>query len=432
MPNLNGTNGDDNIEVNSGTGTVNGGPGVSPVDNINARGGEDTVSVDDSTVDGNLNAGGGDDIVEVSNDSTIEGNLLGGGGDDTISVDDSTVEGNIVAASGEDVVTVSNNSTVDGNIEGASNSDYIFVDESTVDGNIVAASGNDTVGIVDSTINGNVGGGGGNDTLLLPVGTEVVDDDEGSFTITSGFNGPLSSGTATLPSGQVIEYINFEQGGVTCFTPTSLISTSEGPVPAGELVPGDLVLTLDNGFQEIRWVGSRTLGKGQLAMSPNLQPVRIRAGALGKGLPQRDLVVSPQHRMLVNSNVARNMFGEQEVLVAAKQLTSLEGVDIAHDLNEVTYVHFLCNTHEIVFAEGGPSESLYTGKEALKAVGPKARAEIFALFPELKDRDPRALSPSARPLIKGKKVRNMVRRMKKNQRMPLERSVAVKASVAAE
>ena len=81
--------------------------------------------------------------------------------------------------------------------------------------------------------------------------------------------------------------------------------------------------------------------------------------------------------------------------------------------NSVTYVHILFDRHEIVFAEGAPSESLFTGPEALKSLSSAAQAEVFSLFPEL--RIPGHLPTSARRIpIKGRKVRNMVHRHIKN------------------
>lgn len=168
-----------------------------------------------------------------------------------------------------------------------------------------------------------------------------------------------------------------------CFAADALIETRDGPVPAGRVAVGDRVLTRDHGAQPVRWVGQRHYSAADLARAPHLRPIRIRAGALGGGLPLRDLVVSPQHRVLVRSAIAQKMFGTSEVLIAAKHLCLLDGIDIAVDLTSVTYVHFMFDRHQVVFAEGAEAESLFTGPEALKAVGPAARAEILTIFPEL-------------------------------------------------
>src|SRR5690606_24870473 len=114
-----------------------------------------------------------------------------------------------------------------------------------------------------------------------------------------------------------------------------------------------------------------------------LRPIRIRAGALGNGTPSSDLVLSPQHRVLVRSRIAQKMFGATEVLVAARQLLLLDGIDIATDLTEVEYFHMLFDRHEVVISNGALTESLYTGAQALQAVGKAARDEIFTLFPQL-------------------------------------------------
>ena len=64
-------------------------------------------------------------------------------------------------------------------------------------------------------------------------------------------------------------------------------------------------------------------GASRIPCSRTGRPIRIRAGTLGNGLPEADLIVSPQHRVLVRSGIARTLFGADEVLVAAKQLLAL-------------------------------------------------------------------------------------------------------------
>lgn len=194
---------------------------------------------------------------------------------------------------------------------------------------------------------------------------------------------------------------------VPCFTAGVRLMTAKGQRPVEKLAVGDLVETADNGLQPVRWIGTRTLDAVDLAASPALRPVRISKGALGAGLPKRDLLVSPQHRMLVRSDIAQSMFGAPEVLVAAKHLVGLDGVSIADDVTEVTYVHVLFDRHEVVFAEGAMAESLFMGAEALHSVGEAARSEILALFPELADG---AAVEGARVFLTGRQGRELTGR----------------------
>jgi hypothetical protein len=200
---------------------------------------------------------------------------------------------------------------------------------------------------------------------------------------------------------------------VPCFTNGTMIDTPEGPRPVESLKVGDLVMTADRGAQPIRWIKARKVHRWALAAADRLRPVRIKAGALGAGCPKTDLLVSQQHRMLVRSRIAERMFEESEVLVAAKHLVGLPGIEIATDVAEVTYLHFLCDRHEVVFANGAPSESLYAGPMAMKALGDAAVAEILGLFPELAQLGSFALSP-ARVLVKGREGRTMAERHAKN------------------
>ncbi|QFQ88079.1 hemolysin [Paracoccus kondratievae] len=201
---------------------------------------------------------------------------------------------------------------------------------------------------------------------------------------------------------------------VFCFVAGTLIETENGFVPVETLQVGDKVMTRDNGLQPIRWIGSIKLKAAALKASPKLMPIRIRAGALGDGVPSSDLLVSPQHRVLVRSKIAQKMFGTMEVLVAAKQLLQLDGVDIATDLAEVEYFHILFERHEVVNSNGALTESLYTGPQALRSVGKAAREEIFALFPQLSDAD--FVPEPARMLPSGRKARKLTVRHRQHHR----------------
>lgn len=206
--------------------------------------------------------------------------------------------------------------------------------------------------------------------------------------------------------------LTWDNTNVVCFGADALIMADGDEVAAGDLQVGDLVETRDDGLQAIRWIGKRHLDAETLAAYPNLRPIRIRAGALGDGLPHSDLIVSPQHRILVRSRIAMKMFGAAEVLVAAKQLVQLDGIDIATDLDSVTYVHFLFDRHQIVLSNGAETESMFTGEEALRSVGPQALAEIMAIFPELAQNHAEAVS--ARMLVSGRMGRKLAVRHAQN------------------
>ena len=164
---------------------------------------------------------------------------------------------------------------------------------------------------------------------------------------------------------------------VACFVQGTLIATPKGEKPIEYLKPGDLVLTRDNGVQDIRWIGSRHLGWQTLTANAHLKPVVIRWGALGWGAPAHDLFVSPNHRILV-----RDENGD-EVLAAAKQLVGNDGIEEV-DAMGVTYFHLMFERHEVILSDGMWTESFQPSDYALGTVGNAARAEILALFPELR------------------------------------------------
>ncbi|MBQ4809008.1 Hint domain-containing protein [Phaeobacter sp. HS012] len=201
---------------------------------------------------------------------------------------------------------------------------------------------------------------------------------------------------------------------ITCFARGTLIETDRGRIVVEALVAGDRVLVADGSYRPLRMVMSRKLSAAEVADNPKLRPVRITAGALGHGLPERDLLVSRQHRMLVSSKISERMFVAPEVLVAAVRLTELPGIFVEPSGEPVEYFHLLCDQHEVIFAEGAPTESLFTGAEALKALSPEAYEEITLLFPELLATQ--AAARSACPIPSGRQQRQLVARHLKNNK----------------
>ena len=116
---------------------------------------------------------------------------------------------------------------------------------------------------------------------------------------------------------------------------------------------------------------------------PQFRPILIKRGAFGLGVPARDIRVSQQHRFLVRAAAADMMFGAEEVLVPAKML--LDGDQVLWDAGNqgTTYIHLLFDRHEVLFAEGQPTESFQPGEASATAFDTATRDELLALFPQL-------------------------------------------------
>jgi hypothetical protein len=183
---------------------------------------------------------------------------------------------------------------------------------------------------------------------------------------------------------------------VPCFARGTMIRTPDGERPVEALAPGDLVETRDGGPQRLRWVGSR-----RVAATGRFAPVVIEAGTFGF---HRRLVVSPQHRILLRHWMAELMFGEEEVLVAAKDLVNGVSVRIAEG-GEVEYFHLLFDRHQIVWSEGLETESFLPGPCVMNEFEHDVRAEVLALFPGIDAENFEGYGPPARPALKGYEAR---------------------------
>ncbi|MEL6565968.1 MAG: Hint domain-containing protein [Pseudomonadota bacterium] len=184
-------------------------------------------------------------------------------------------------------------------------------------------------------------------------------------------------------------------GGVICFTPGTRIETPDGPRLVEELCEGDRVQTKDSGAQEILWVGSRRMTGARLFAMPRLRPVRLMPGALGLDRPDQELLVSPEHRMLITGDTARALFNTPEILVAAKDLVNGSTVMVDVTVREVTYIHLLLPQHNVIWANGVETESFHPANTALSSLRDEDRARLLQQFPDL-EYDPHRYGAYAR------------------------------------
>lgn len=242
--------------------------------------------------------------------------------------------------------------------------------------------------------------------MILPVNTSTAAFDPSHRYDFGGTYRPTSipMATTTIPPSYLSSI---------CFAAGTLIETARGPRKVEDLAAGDLIVTRDRGLRPLGWTGRRRVTARLLDIAPNLRPVTIRRGALGPGLPAQDLTVSPQHRILVKSRIAERLAGASETLIAAKHLCDMPGIAASPAPEGIDYHHLLFDRHELVLSNGCWTESLFTGRQALKSIGPAGRREIRALFPQFfaDDDSPRQ---TARPFMEGRDARELARRHLKN------------------
>lgn len=461
--NVYGTGGNDasgDFATTSGNDTIYGGSDTSSTgtgnDTINGGGGDDVIYAgdgDDSIVAGDGNdtvyAGDGNDYVDgwTGNDS-----IEGGDGSDTILAYDGqdTVHGgagndHVYGEAGDDSIhgdggddTLQGGTGAD-TIYGDAGHDFIFGEGGNDE--LYGGTGNDTLS--GGTGNDSLTGGAGDDTFQYSVGdghdtiadfntgnTGSLDDGDATnndFIDLSNFyddiselyadqaddgilnqsnsgvdysdNDQFGDGSLTFEGASADEsFYTQENTGVVCFAGGTLIRTPDGDVPIETLQAGDLAETLDHGPQMIRWIGQRHVSREELKAEKRLRPIRIQKGVLGN---DRTLLISRQHGMLVgNGRFAR----------AVHLAKAMRGIGPMDEPGPVTYYHLLFDTHEIVFAEGIPSESFYPGPVAFSMMGAASIKDVRELVPNLPDDVSRvdqiieAYGPTARMFLSRKEV----------------------------
>lgn len=230
-------------------------------------------------------------------------------------------------------------------------------------------------------------------TVTLPSGQSVTLNADGTFTIVGdgqienrSFTYTVKDSTGHTDTGLVT--IN----SIPCFVAGTMIATPTGEVAVQDLVPGDLVLTHDDGPQPLRWIGQR-----QVAALGAFAPIRIRAGTFGG---HRTLMLSPQHRVLIRDSLAELLFGEEEVLVAAKDLVNDRSVTVCEG-GMVEYVHLLFDRHQVIYSDGLATESFLPGPQTTRSFEREIVEEICTLFPEIDPETGAGYSAAARRTLRG-------------------------------
>jgi hypothetical protein len=133
-----------------------------------------------------------------------------------------------------------------------------------------------------------------------------------------------------------------------CFLGGTRVRTPDGEIAIEDLEVGDLLETL-NGPLPVKWIGRRRFKKAASSWHWSVAPIRVARFALDDHYPARDLYLSPKHCLFVDG-----------VLIPVEHLVNGRSVAPAKmdDSEVIEYFHIELETHEVIFAEGAPAETL--------------------------------------------------------------------------
>ena len=248
------------------------------------------------------------------------------------------------------------------------------------------------------------------DTVVLATGQSITLNADGTLEVAGDADPETVYFTYTVedPLGNTDAGL-VELTQVPCFVTGTLIKTPKGEIPVEELTPGTVVLTRDSGPQVVRWMGQRTV-----PAVGNFAPIRFARGSFDA---DRDLLLSPQHRVLLRDRWAELLFAEPEVLVKAKDLVNDQTIRVDEALETVTYVHILFDHHEIIWANGVLCESYLPGPNTMAGFDAETQDEILTLFPELTPEGD-GYGPAARLILKGRETKPLLNAMQADQPKP--------------
>jgi len=162
------------------------------------------------------------------------------------------------------------------------------------------------------------------------------------------------------------------------------VRTPCGGRHVSNLRPGDLIVTRDAGLRPVRMIWSRTVTEAEMQADPSLAPVCLRPRAIGPMMPQRDLIVAGDHRLLIPGYRLNDQPDTAAALLPAREIagTSDEAF-VDRSTPGMTYYNLVFDAHHIFLANGMPVESFLITDDALSALEAGVRARIEEAFPEV-------------------------------------------------
>jgi hypothetical protein len=166
-----------------------------------------------------------------------------------------------------------------------------------------------------------------------------------------------------------------------CFAEGALILTADGECAVEGLAVGDLVITASGEQRAIKWIGQMTVRPSRRADASVVNPIRIKAGAFGEGLPVRDLRVSPGHAIYVEG-----------VLIPAGHLVNGATI-VQEEVESVRYFHVELESHDVLLAEGLPCESYLDDGNRFSFANAGEAVELYGRL------DPQSWANACAPMV---------------------------------
>ncbi len=317
-------------------------------------------------------------LAEVTGDLlTITGSVTGSG---TISIDQTTLTLNGAVASGQI-------------IEFAQQADVLALgDPGSFSATLSGFTLGDTIALTSLASSAIVSDSFSNGVLTL---NEVIGSVSSAIALTFASPASFPGETFALTSGGAT---STDISLVACFAAGTRILTAEGPVAVEALAIDDHVVLHGGGTAPIIWLGQRRIDLRHHAKPMLVRPILIRAGAIADGIPQRDLLLSPDHALLLDGH-----------LIPAKALENGSSIRQLAP-RAITYYHVELADHAVIYAEGTPAESyLECGNRAAFADG----GPVLALHPDFgqAQREARSCAPfiEAGPVVEAVRRRCLAR-----------------------
>ncbi|NHN87973.1 Hint domain-containing protein [Acetobacter conturbans] len=334
--------------------------------------GTQTLAVSGASISNETVYAGGEIDIQIKG-VTATGMTLDGG---KLTIDGNSVVSNTVLVSGGELDLLSPKASVTGTL--------VFAGAGTLVQSVAPSSSAYGIQAV-------ISGFGANDTIELDgltSGATLSSVSSGGNTVVTVADGTTSE-TLTFAGDYTADFfmlaadstgaLSITSDGTPCYCPGTAILTETGERSVESLRIGERLVTRDGALRPIRWIGRRSYDGRFAAGRTDIMPVRIAAGALGHGLPCRDLVISPLHAMFLDG-----------VLVPAQALVNGRTITQAEQVSVIEYIHIELETHDIIFAEGAPSETFID--DGSRGMFHNAR-EFAELYPDATPQVPRYCAP---------------------------------------